>query len=68
MLCFPFCSACCDQGLELGVVQKAVEVLEPLPAQLQLLYPQTSHGTRSMVQKDQEPLVFVFATSLSLFL
>ncbi len=32
-------------GLELRVIQKAVEVLELLPAQLQLLSPQASHGT-----------------------
>ncbi len=31
--------------VQLGVVQKAVEMLELVPAQLQLLSPQASHGT-----------------------
>ncbi len=38
-----------DQGLELVVVEQAVEVLELLPAQLQLLNPQSRHAARQQL-------------------
>ncbi len=39
-----------NQGLELGVVQKAVEVLELLPAQLQLLNPQAGNSAHGALE------------------